>query len=206
MTLQNRVQPDGQIIAHAARGTFMGNRGGRIHDPRSRTLLPTRRWSSCAWITCVLEFKNRQRQVMGNSYTELFFLDEVTALSAGHRPCYECRRTDAKAFATCVERGLGLDKTPKPPEIDQLLHGERLEGPARKLCFEKWKQLPDGVMCRIDDQFIAKKDGRGLVWQFSGYQDGMSPGQEAVVECLTPPLIVSALREGFQPRWHESAG
>ena len=47
----------------------------------------------------MLDFNNRHRKVWGDGYTELFFLDEVTALAAGHRPCFECRRKDAERFA-----------------------------------------------------------------------------------------------------------
>ena len=98
MPLQNRVTPEGDIIATPARGTMMGNRGGAFHTPE-QTLGP-RRWRTKAWICCVLEFKGRHRAVMQpNRYTELFFLDEATALAAGHRPCFECRRRDALRFA-----------------------------------------------------------------------------------------------------------
>ena len=94
--LQNRVTPLGDIIATPHRGMFTGNRG-IIHDPRTKTL--TRRWASRAWLTCVREFRGRRRQVMGGrSWTELFFLDEATAFSAGHRPCFFCRRQDANRF------------------------------------------------------------------------------------------------------------
>jgi methylphosphotriester-DNA--protein-cysteine methyltransferase len=31
-------------------------------------------------------------------YTELFFLDEATALAAGHRPCAECQRARFNHF------------------------------------------------------------------------------------------------------------
>ena len=55
MPLQNRVTPEGDIIADPHRGMFTGNRG-IIHDPATRTLL-TRRWSSSAWLTCVCEFQ-----------------------------------------------------------------------------------------------------------------------------------------------------
>src|SRR5258708_21001986 len=86
MPLQNRVTPTGDIIATPHRGLFTGNRG-IIHDPATKTLL-TRRWASQAWLTCVCEFRGRRREVMGGrSWTELFFLDEATALAAGHRPC-----------------------------------------------------------------------------------------------------------------------
>src|SRR5262249_30089580 len=98
MSLQNRVDPFGELFASPARGTLMGNRGGKFHaDDRHLT---GRRWVSRQWICCVLAFKGRRRDVWGRYYTELFFLDEVTAFAAGHRPCFECRRKDAERFAT----------------------------------------------------------------------------------------------------------
>jgi len=106
MPLQNRVTPTGDIIATPHRGMFTGNRG-IIHDPATKTL--TRRWASQAWLTCVCEFKGRRREVMGGrSWTELFFLDEATALSAGHRPCFFCRRDNAVRFRAAWEEGNGV--------------------------------------------------------------------------------------------------
>src|SRR6476660_9299416 len=97
MPLQNRVDPFGELFADSARGTLLGNRGGCFHhDGR---LIGKRRWASNRWISCTLEFRGRRRSVWGNSYTELFFLDEVTALSAGHRPCFRCRRKFAALFS-----------------------------------------------------------------------------------------------------------
>ena len=88
MPRQNRVTPFGEIIATPERGTFMGNRG-ILHDPDGRV---RRKWVLKNWLVCVLEFRGRKRTVMTpNRYTELFFLDEATALAAGHRPCAECR-------------------------------------------------------------------------------------------------------------------
>jgi len=95
--LQNRVSPFGDVFATPARGTMMGNRGGRLH--RDDRTLGSRRWASKQWICCVLSFNDRHRDVWGASYTELFFLDEVTAFAAGHRPCFECRRREAESFA-----------------------------------------------------------------------------------------------------------
>src|SRR6266567_9598865 len=116
--LQNRVTPTGDIIATPHRGLFTGNRG-IIHDPATKTLV--RRWASKAWLTCVCEFKGRRRQVMGGrSWTELFFLDEATALSAGHRPCFFCRRDDAKRFFSLMEPKLTTDAA------DRLAHQQRL--------------------------------------------------------------------------------
>ena len=134
MPLQNRVTPSGDIIATPHRGMFTGNRG-IIHDPATRTL--TRRWAGKAWLTCVCEFRGRRRKVMGGrSWTELFFLDEATALSAGHRPCFYCRRDDAVRFRAAWEKGNGVEDV-LAPEIDAVLHGERLAGGKKRLPIAK---------------------------------------------------------------------
>ena len=120
MGLQNRVLPTGEIAAQNWRGNFIGNRGGKIHDPATKTLLK-RRWASKQWIICVTEFKNRQRDVMGNGYTELFFLDEVSALACGHRPCFECQRERAKEFAEIWKQIYALETNRIAGEIDKTL-------------------------------------------------------------------------------------
>jgi hypothetical protein len=129
MPLQNRVDPFGNNHAVAARGMFTGNRGV-IHDPMTKTLL-TRRWTTRAWIICDCDFRGRKREVMGRNapsgnagWTELFFLDEVTALAAGHRPCFYCRRERAVEFARCFAAGQGR-RTMSAPEMDAVLHRER---------------------------------------------------------------------------------
>ena len=118
MPLPSRVDPFGNLFADSSRGLFFGNRGGRFH--RDDRTLGTRRWVSRCWICCRLEFKGRHRNVWGKSYTELFFLDEPTALAAGHRPCFECRRAVAKAFAAAFARGHGSGVVPRAPEIDRV--------------------------------------------------------------------------------------
>jgi len=119
--LQNRVTPFGDVVAIAQRGLFIGNRG-IIHDPATKTLL-RRRWTTKAWLVCVLDYKGRHREVMGGrSWTELFFPDETVALAAGHRPCFFCRRRDAESFRAAwgkasICRGggatAGVDARPK---------------------------------------------------------------------------------------------
>jgi hypothetical protein len=103
MPLPNRIRPDGSLFADPARGLLFGNRGGKFHDPATKAL-PTRLFATKQWICCVLSFKGRQRDVWGRYYTELFFVDEVTALAAGHRPCVECRRADAHAYRAALGR------------------------------------------------------------------------------------------------------
>ena len=68
---QNRVNPQGQIISTLARGAWMGNRG-LLHDNQKNIVRP---FKLKAWLICVLEFKDRKRQIMKpDRYTELFFL------------------------------------------------------------------------------------------------------------------------------------
>jgi hypothetical protein len=221
MPLQNRVTPFGAIVAVPQRGLFTGNRG-IIHDPASKTLLK-RRWSNPAWIICVCDFRGRRREVMARrSWTELFFLDEATALAAGHRPCFTCRRDDARAFAAAWAHGDGLAPV-TAKQIDATLHRERLDGRAKRLhplpCAVE--ALPDGAMVadiKRDDTGV--RDGacigtaylftRGglLRWSFEGYQ----PVEVAVIEglqdrlfLLTPPSTLRALEAGYQPALHPSA-
>lgn len=204
MPIQNRVLPSGEILAVSARGTFMGNRGGRIH--RDDRTLSLRRWSSRQWICCVLDFKGRQREVWGAGYTELFFLDEVTALAAGHRPCFECRRADALHFADCWARAHSLSVRPRAPEMDGVLHAERLDGRAKRLHRMRAGDLPDGA-CLADDGngAWAVRGGRLLRWTASGYAETASRLPDTEVNVLTPPSIVAVLASGYRPRWHESA-
>lgn len=203
MPLQSRVRPDGELVADPARGLLLGNRGGRLHDPATRTL-GRRRWTSARWISCELAFGGRRRAVWGEGYTELFFLDEPTALAAGQRPCYECRRADALAFAAAVARAEGLVRPPAAGELDRRLHAERLDGRARRLHRRVADDLPDGAVVLAGEAFLALRGGRALAWTAAGWEPaGEQPRGE--VDVLTPPSALAALAGGFAPRWHPSA-
>jgi hypothetical protein len=150
MPLQNRVAPDGAIFADAARGLLMGNRGGQLHDGQKR--LTARRWASKQWIACALEYKDRHETIMApGRYTQLFFLDEATALAAGHRPCALCRRADFLRFTELWARVHGLARRPKVAEVDTVLHAERVGRDKHKVTFEaRLGDLPVGVMVAKD--------------------------------------------------------
>ncbi|MCC4244177.1 hypothetical protein [Stappia indica] len=207
MPLTNRVSADGGLHAVAARGTMMGNRGGRLHDPQTQTL-GRARWRSRAWICCVLEFRGRKRQVMGEGYTELFFLDEVSAMAAGHRPCFECRRADALRYREAWQRGQGLSAPPSAPEMDRQLHGERT-GERPVLALGDLARLPDGAMVRVGETMLTRREGRWLAWSFAGYRpadpSALAGAPETGAELLTPPASVAVLAAGFRPLWHDSA-
>jgi len=206
MPLPNRVDPSGDLFADSSRGLFFGNRGGRFH--RDDRTLGLRRWVSRTWICCRLEFKGRHRNVWGRSYTELFFLDEPTALAAGHRPCFECRRADAKAFAAAFAAGHGLGTVPRAPEMDRVLHAERLEGRGKRRHRLPIEGLPDGAMLMFLDEpsgIFAVRGSSLLPWTSVGYgAPGLRP-RGLVVDVLTPPGIVAALRAGYRPSWHPTA-
>ncbi|WP_353642398.1 hypothetical protein [Mesorhizobium sp. WSM2239] len=214
MPLQNRVDPFGEIHAVPARGMFTGNRGV-IHDPATRTLL-ARRWTTNAWLICVCEFRGRRRAVMGRNapsgnagWTELFFLDEVTALAAGHRPCFYCQRERAKAFAGHYGDAFRV-AAPKAGEIDARLHGERLAsgGQAKPVDAEALRALPDGTVVASGGRAFALKGGVALPWTFSGY--GPALDREALsspaLRLVTPPATVAILRSGYRPVWAGKAG
>jgi hypothetical protein len=206
IALQNRVDPFGEIHDVSARGMLMGNRGGRLHDPATRTL-GRRRWASRRWISCRLDFEGPPpRKVMGKGYTELFFLDEVTALAAGHRPCFKCRPAEAHAFMAALCNGSRPDRLPKVDAIDRMLHGERIEGRGKRLHTATSASLADGAMIEIGGDAYAIRDGRLLRWSFDGYSDASRPLPAGPVILLTPPAAVAALRAGYRPLWHASAG
>jgi len=203
MPLQNRVAPTGEIITTPHRGLFVGNRG-IIHDPASKTLLK-KRWSTPAWLTCVLEFRGRRRKVMARqSWTELFFLDEATAFAAGHRPCFYCRRDDANRFRAAWEEGNGV-KDVLAPGMDAVLHRERFAN-ARKLhpLPMKIEKLPDGTMVQDGGDSFLVAGGRALKWSPSGYTKVQRSLEDA--KLLTPPSTVRAFAAGYRPLLHPSAG
>lgn len=202
MTLQNRVLPDGKIVSEPWRGDFMGNRGGRIHNSETRSLL-SRRWASKRWICCVTRFKSRQRAVMGKGYTELFFLDEVSALTSGHRPCFECRRADALAFAGAWREAHNLEECPKADAMDEVLHRQRLEGRVT-IDPAELANLPCGTMFQCNNTTYAKHSFGLFRWTGEGYVPCTAPSESLTV--LTPAAVVAVLEAGYQPTWHSSAG
>ena len=202
--LQNRVTPFGELIATPARGTLMGNRG-RLHDHGRRIVrrvVPSYR----AWVTCVLEFRGRRRVVMApDRYTELFFLDEATALAAGHRPCGECRRADYlrfKALWLVANRDRGLGPAALIGAIDRELGRDRLDANGRPRTFgARLGSLPDGVFVAGPDRAEALLYWRGrlLPWSPEGYGASRSASADQRVTVLTPRSTCRTIAAGYVP-------
>lgn len=203
MPLQNRVTPTGEIVATPHRGLFTGNRG-IIHDPATKTLL-NKRWSTPAWITCLCEFRGWRRPVMARrSWTELFFLDEATAFAAGHRPCFFCRRDDAKRFRAAWEKGNGVSGI-SAKAMDAVLHRERLDRGRKRLHALPMPlaDLPDGTMVQQGDESFLIVRGKALLWSPAGYAATDRKLTEA--KLLTPPSALRAIAAGYQPVLHPTA-
>lgn len=200
MPLQNRVDPFGHIHAVPDRGLFMGNRGGCFHRP-DQTLKP-RHWASRQWIICLLEFKGRKRQLMQPGlYTELFFLDEATALAAGHRPCFECRRDAAKAFRDA----LALPAPVRVADLDARIAGEVqsvLKGQAARETLDP-ASLPDGAFFASGGTAFLKQGQTGRPWSFAGY--GAPSPLPPQATRLTPQATCTALAAGYRPALHATA-
>ena len=205
MPLQNRVTPEGEIISAAARGLMMGNRGGTLHGDAKQ--LKRRRWVSKQWICCRLDFNDRHREVMTpNRYTELFFLDEATALAAGHRPCFECRRQDFLWFATLWARVAGRDGRATAPAMDDVLHAERVDASGCKVTYvAPFAELPSGVFVRHDGRPCLVLGDRLSAWTPDGYASAVRRPASGDADVLTPRSIVAVLAAGFCPALHPSA-
>jgi hypothetical protein len=199
--LQNRVDPFGNIIKSSARGSFMGNRGV-IHNEYKEIIHAFR---NKAWITCLLEFKGRKRTVMTPArWTELFFLDEATAFAAGHRPCFECRREDARRFKSYwiqANPSYGFDMRTSISSIDEVLHRERMDNEKKKVVHQRLAgEIPDGTFVVVDDEPYVLKNLEFYRWTPFGYENFIHLPKDSAVMVLTPNSIVNAFLAGYIPQ------
>ena len=209
MPHQNRVNPFGELIATPARGTLMGNRGN-LHNHGTEIKRP---FQVKRWIICVLDFKDRRRAIMTpGEYTELFFLDEATALAAGHRPCFECQRERANDFrAQWAAANPALARSAKPvvDVLDAALHAERLTPERTKRTYRApLAELPAGTFVLLPDDpapyLVLEATLRP--WAPDGYGAALPRPAAVTVDVLTPPSTVQALAAGYAPEIHASGG
>ena len=206
MPRQNRVTPFSCIVADSARGTLTGNRGC-LHDDRQNI---RHQFKGTRWIICLLDFKGRKRTLMApGHYTELFFLDEATALAAGHRPCAECQRERFTRFRDLwASANPQLARTPRPAAtvIDAAIHQERTapidDGNRSCMSIER---MPDGVFVTDDDlTAYLILAGRRRRWTPGGYELPTVP-LKYPVRVLTPDSVVRTLAAGYSADIHGTA-
>jgi hypothetical protein len=139
-----------------------------------------------------------------HSWTELFFLDEATALAAGHRPCFYCRRDDANRFRAAWEKGNRV-RDVRMHDIDTVLHHERLDHGKKRLhaLLVPLDQLPDGAMLQQGEESFLLMQGGVLLWSTAGYVEGARELDDA--QLLTPPSTLRAMSAGYEVTLHPSA-
>lgn len=198
--LQNRVTPTSQIERNPARGMFMGNRGILHND--TLTLITTK-WRHKNWVLCTLKHKNWHRKIMTpRRYTELFFLDEATALAAGHRPCALCQRSRYRQFMDAA--GFSQAKM-----LDTALHADR-----KRHHFDGIDYPSVPVSALANGTFIVNpdhpqkiylyKDQHYYSWAHAGYGPAYKLALSRV-RLVTPLTTLKTLQNGYQPVIHESA-
>jgi hypothetical protein len=193
------VTPFGDIIAAPERGTLLGNRG-ILHDDQQRIV---RTAQVRRWLTCVLEFKNIRRTIMApHRYTELFFLDEVTALAAGHRPCCECRHQAYKTFQSCWRSAVSAQTSAE--DMDRRLQADRRVRGRKKTFLAPCQDLPAGTfIAEGGDAWLVSADHL-LRWTAGGYAERRAR-PTGPVTVLTPRSTVAVLHAGYVPAVHASA-
>jgi hypothetical protein len=206
MARRNRVTPLSELIADPARGLVYGNRGC-LHDDAGQI---RRRYAGRRWIACRLRFRGWHRTplLQPGRFTELFFLDEATAMAAGHRACALCRRED-------YDRLVALWRDLHPGQVgadamDAQLHVERLEAGTRAQRHHEapLDDLPDGAFVLRDGAPWLVRGGGLRAWTPAGYAARVPrpAGERATV--ITPPSLVDVLRTGWQgavPLLHPTA-
>ncbi len=200
MPYQNRVTPFSTIEINPARGMFMGNRG-ILHNEHQQLLKQT--WQHKAWVTCVLNHTDKKGQqwhrkiMQPRRYTELFFLDEATALAAGHRPCALCRNADYKRFMSAAG-----DNFTRAVDLDNQLHKERIASiKERKYTNHMLSHIPNGAMFIKDltsTQPILKWHGAYYPWTHKGYQTSVNL-EDKFIWTLTPKSILTTINNGYVP-------
>ncbi|MFL5943523.1 MAG: hypothetical protein ACJ75L_09700 [Gaiellaceae bacterium] len=173
----------GELIAAPERGLVYGNRG-RLHDEHG---VIRRQWQVKRWISCRLEFRARRRPggpMAPNRYTGLFFLDDATALAAGHRPCAECRNADYNSF-------LALTGASSAGELDEMLHTPRGRPHESDL-----DELPDGAFVLLEQRPWLVLGPDILRWTPGGYPE-RRPRFGGRVAAITPPTSLRVLTSGW---------
>jgi hypothetical protein len=199
--LQNRVDPSGNIIKTPERGAWLGNRGV-LHNDKKEIVRP---YKIKAWITCVLEFRGRHREVMQpDRWTELFFLDEATAFSAGHRPCFQCRYKDHQRFKEYWLKGnpkYGYNMKTPIAKIDDIIQSERIAANKSKVTYDEYlKALPDGTFVSRNDKPYLLKDNKLYPWTPGGYEKPVDLSGSEKLPVLTPRSFVNMFSMGYLPQ------
>jgi hypothetical protein len=213
--LKNRVDPYGDFHSTPERGSWLGNRG-ILHNEEKQII---KQWDNLAWKTCLLKYgedtrkgeTGRDKLFTQGNYSEIFFLDEATAFTAGHRPCSMCRNKRYKEFKSAWAKAnihlLKLTSENLPyQEMDKELQKDRVDAGGKKKYDSSFELLPPGTMIELGGDACLIWRDRLFVWSFAGYKPyerKFDPTKK--VKVLTPSSIVRIYANGFVPQVHVSA-
>jgi hypothetical protein len=198
MPLPNGVDPWGHIQKFCPSAEYLGNRGV-LHDNDG---VITKQWAHKSWIACTLQYVGRSRAPLmrPGRYSELFFLDEATALAAGHRPCGDCRPEDYRRFkAAWFATHESAYMANLIGDIDKVLHEERVARKSDKKTYRALlADLPFGVMFESGGNAYLKWRNGPFLWSENGYESAKVISSEfESFTVLTPPSIVSVFGAGM---------
>jgi hypothetical protein len=184
----------------------MGNRGC-LHDAAGQI---RKVFARKAWVTCRLEWKGIRRNLFSpGRYTELFFLDEATALAAGHRPCNDCRSEAYSAFKDAWQATQAGGGFVKAEAMDNQIHAERFNAGKGKRTFNApIGDLPDGVIVVLpgsQQESLLLWRGKLWEWTFEGYRAPREAFSTSTVDVLTPASLCAVLSRGYPIEVHSSA-
>ena len=202
MPAQNRVTPEGEVVAISLRGAWTGNRG-IVHEG-SRIV---RSHASDLWITCALRFRDRwSEQWQPHHFTWLYFHDEAVSFAAGHRPCAECRRDAYRSYRDAWADAFGVPP-PSATQMNRQLHGERIVRGThtRRVHAMPWRGLPEGVFVRAADGPAVVTDDHLTTWTRTGYGARLPRPRLGEAAVITPPSSVAALRAGYAVQLDDQA-
>jgi hypothetical protein len=180
----------------------MGNKGC-LHNDKKQIV---KNVGCHGWVICALQFKGRKRELMAaGTYTELFFMDEATALSAGHRPCGECLRAK---YANYKRHWInanfdGPTTVPNITDINKINQKERYYRGTKVTYSAPMNTLPDGCFIELNSIFYLIYQRRKYLWSFAGYTQKSNLSSD-IVTVLTPKTVVNTLANGYEPEYHQS--
>ena len=180
VTRANRVNPWGQVVESPECGYFLGNRD--FGD---------------AWITCSLRYPDGSTGPSSVSYRKLFFMDEATALAAGHRPCGQCRRKDYDVF-----KRFWAAQSDAP--MDPTLRAEFEAAARSSRATRRAEQLPPGAVFEVEGHAYLAWQRVAYRWSPAGYSVAGLTKDFGTVRVLTPPSTEHVLEAGYRPWVHPS--
>lgn len=203
MSLENRVDPSSKIYKSNQKTSLLGNRG-ILHTEDNKI---TRNYRSKNWVICLLEEYDKNNEIHKDN-TELFFLDEATAFSAGHRPCEQCNKKRYDYFLQLWLKGNTsiFDRTTKSiTAIDKIIHNQRIKNNKQVTYLCLFNLLPNGTFIQIEENFYIVWDLKIYKWHCSKYKEtNIEIPLNKEVWVTTPKSFVNMYEKGFIPNIHKS--